>query len=222
VERAFAPATSQACADEARWITQQRTLRELAQPWVDAALDALAWLLGRTLLHPEEKALQEACELALSAEPDVGSLDYHAANVILDRNRQGPPLSFVDFPAVGVDWPARRLVQYGTATGSSSAGGGFVPALGPAAVRAYAGNAVALRSGGAARLAQEVDAHEVLLLATAAQSLAMCERGEAHPSRAAAWSNVRERRTQLLALLRRSLVSEGSAERLRAALRRRA
>ena len=62
-------------------------------------------------------ALRRTVALALGGEPDVGSLDYNARNVVLDEARGR--VTLVDFAATGVDWPERRLVQYATATGTT-------------------------------------------------------------------------------------------------------
>ena len=81
-------------------------------------------------------ALRRTVALALGGEPDVGSLDYNARNVVLDE--AGGRVTLVDFAATGVDWPERRLVQYATATGTTPGSmplgaGGAVPGAGAGA-----------------------------------------------------------------------------------------
>jgi hypothetical protein len=167
-------------------------------------------------------ALEATLRLALEAPPDAGSLDYNARNVVLWEATGGPAgasLAIVDFAASGVDWPARRLVQYGTATGAGVPGGTFRTVIGPGAVAAYAAAVAPLWEQQAAAVAQAVDAHDVLLLLTAAAGLASVAAGTAHPERAGAWADGEGRRRALLALLRRALLPSGPAEALRAALR---
>jgi hypothetical protein len=215
VEAAFAPL-------DARWQTQSggsaarvAALREQAAGWVAAAPAALAWLLGAHLDHTLKALLVAALAPATHSVPTLGSLDYNARNVVLDGDR----LSLIDFAAVGADWPERRFVQYGTAIGASLVDGGFASAIDAASVAAYAAEVAPLRGVPVADVAHRIDAHDLLLLLTAAHHLRMIEAGQAHPDRAAAWANVPRRRAQLLALLRRQLVSDGPAEDFRAQLR---
>jgi hypothetical protein len=214
VQAAFAPITARERQSE-RWDARCTALREQTMPWVEAAPDALAWLVGRALHSAELDALAATLRLALAAEPEVGSLDYHAANVICDGSR----VKFVDWPSVGCDWTERRLAQYATATGAGLPDGNFASALGPAAVRAYAQSSAVYREIDAEDVAQTVDAHEVLLLLTAAASLRMVAEGAAHAERAASWAKVPARRERLLRLLRRRLTLEGPVADLRALLR---
>ncbi len=185
-------------------------------------------------------ALRRTVALALGGEPDVGSLDYNARNVVLDE--AGGRVTLVDFAATGVDWPERRLVQYATATGTTPGsmplgaggavpgagaggapggrqGGTFRSALTAEAVRDYAALVAPRRGTGPAMVVAAVDAHEVLLLLLAAVGLRAVEAGTAHPERARAWSDVQGRREALLALLRRPLSGEGPAAGVRAAVR---
>ncbi|HEX2515233.1 MAG TPA: phosphotransferase, partial [Chloroflexota bacterium] len=90
------------------WDQQVAALRAQAGPWLAAAPQALAWLLqGRTGGGAGEgdgaDALRRTVALALEGEPDVGSLDYNARNVVLDE--AGGRVTLVDFAATGVDWP---------------------------------------------------------------------------------------------------------------------
>jgi hypothetical protein len=217
VEAAFTPMTAQARADRDRWHAQTSALRDLAAPWVEAAPLALAWLLGRELRASEDRMLRAVADAALGSEPEVGSLDYHAGNVMIDGER----LTFVDWPAIGVDWPERRLVQYGTATGTGLPTGNFATAIDLAAVREYACLVAERRGTTAKEVAQAVDAHDILLHLTAAASLKMVAEGTAHAERRAAWANVEARRVRLLQQLQRRLADDGPAEAFREALRAR-
>ena len=227
------------------WAQQVGALRAQAEPWLAAAPQALAWLLhaqGRTGGGEGDMAgaLRRTVALALGGEPDVGSLDYNARNVVLDE--AGGRVTLVDFAATGVDWPERRLVQYATATGTTPGsmplgaggavpgagaggapggrqGGTFRSALTAEAVRDYAALVAPGRGTGPAMVVAAVDAHEVLLLLLAAVGLRAVEAGTAHPERARAWSDVQGRREALLALLRRPLSGEGPAAGVRTAVR---
>jgi hypothetical protein len=211
------------------WDQQVAALRAQAAPWLAAAPQALGWLLqehsGHTGGGPERSgggeggvavALRRTAELALHGEPDVGSLDYNARNVVLDEARGR--VTLVDFAATGVDWPERRLVQYATATGGAQ-GGTFRSALTAEAVRDYAARVAPRRGVDPEVVVAAVDAHEVLLLLLAAVGLQAVEAGTAHPERARAWGDVRGRREALLTLLRRPLGGGGPGAELRAAVR---
>jgi hypothetical protein len=218
VEAAFGP-VSEGLRRQPEWGVRVAALREQAAPWAEAAPDALEWLLGGfgvgTRAGGAQRALGETVALALGGAPEVGSLDYNPRNVVLGRfgNRKGR-LTLVDFPATGVDWPERRLVQYATGTG-----GTFRSALGPAGVRAYAAAVAPRRGVDPDLVVATVDAHEVLLLLAAAAGLRAVAEGAAHPERAKAWRDVAGRREALLALLRRPVAGGGPAAAVRAAVR---
>ncbi len=210
VEAAFQPLTAAERDNPPGWEARVRALRAQAAPWIAAAPEALAWLLERTLDRQTQAWLNEALTLAADAEPSIGSLDYNAQNAVLDGRR----LTLLDFSAVGVDWPERRFVQYGTA-----AAGGFASAICPSSVRRYAALSAPLRSLDTAAVERLVDAHDLWLLLVAAQQLRAVAEGRAAAERAHAWRNVPERRQQLLRLLRRRLVRHGPAEAVRRRLR---
>lgn len=183
-------------------------LREAALPWVTAAPVALEWLVERRLLPDELAALEQACALALDSRPGLGSLDYNARNVVIGHLG----LRLIDFPSVGFDWTERRLCQYGTATRSR-----FACVLDVRAVARFARAMAPESLASQESVAQRVDAHAVLLLATAAAQLRLVAKGQAHSSRQEAWKDVEDRREQLRAMLRLPLAMTGPA----AALRRR-
>jgi hypothetical protein len=262
VERAFAPLTAGVRSRPDGWKAKLRALRAQAAPWIEAAQGALAWLLGHPPPPETAAALGATLRLARDAPADAGSLDYNARNVVLGETPErtpGDPVAgsapagqqpgapiIVDFAVAGVDWPARRFVQYGTATGTGrppgdragatrtegpAAGGhggstGRAPDTGtfqtvidPGAVQAYAAAVAPLWERDAAAVARAVDAHDVLLLLTAAAGLASVAARTAHPERAAAWADVTGRRERLLALLHRRLVDGGPADAFRAHFR---
>lgn len=220
VERAFAPATARLQADPDSWLPRCRALQAQTEPWAAGAAQGLAWLTGEPLSPSLTAALQSATALAMNAPPSAGCLDYNARNVVVDGVAGGTPrLALLDFSATGVDWPARRFVQYGTATGAGRRGGNFVSAIQPASTRAYAEAVAALWEADAPAVALTVDAHHLLLLLTAAQSLRAIASGAAHPERTRAWTDTAARRERLLTLLRRPLAPDGPAERVRARLR---
>ena len=228
----------------AGWEERVAALRAQAAPWADAAPDSLAWLLDDPAAGRELRpALEATAALAFAAVPDVGSLDYNATNVVVDA--RGRP-TVLDFAVTGVDWPERRLVQYGTGTGAGSApgapgapgaggapagaggatgagtgpGGPFRSALDRASVRRYAGLSAARRGQDSREIVATVDAHDVLLLLAAGAGVMAVARGTAHPERARAWADVDARRAALLRLLRRPLAAHGPAAALRTAIRR--
>jgi hypothetical protein len=209
VERAFASlATSRTNA--------LPTLRAQLTPWRDNATETLQWLFG-TAWSPEViRALEDTFSLAEASTPSVGSLDYHAHNVVLD----GPRLTMIDFGAVGFDWAARRLAQYAAATGAGRVDGTFLSVLGPAAVTQFADEVARVQGTDALLLAQTVDAHDAVLFLIAAAQLRLVLTGRSHPERATSWRNTESRRLHLQHLLRRSLTTDGPAERLRSLLRR--
>jgi hypothetical protein len=215
VEAALAPLGRRWLSDARGWRDRGQALRRQMEAWLSTAPQALAWLLGCPLSPPIEGALTAALDLAIRAEPSLGSLDYHARNVVVD----GPQLTLVDFAAVGADWPERRFVQYGTATGASSPAGTFASVISPASVRAFSAEVASHCAADPDEVQARIDAHEILLLVTAAQHLQAVEAGEAHVERAGAWRNVAERRAGLLALLRRRLAPTGPAATLRSLVR---
>jgi hypothetical protein len=193
-------------------------LRRQSAAWVAAAPAALEWLMGP---HPAGLGdvvldmLDAALACAVDAAPTLGSLDYNPRNVVVARGR----LFLVDFAAVGADWPERRFVQYGTGTGAGLPGGTFATVIGPAALRRFAAETCLPRGRTETAVRHAADAHDVLLLLTAAAELRLVAAGTAHPERIAAWGNVADRRQRLLELLLRRLSPDGPAERFRQGLR---
>ena len=170
------------------------------RPWAEALPEALIWLVGAS----HERLLHDTLVRAMACEPAAGSLDYNSRNVLVEES--GGRVWLIDFAATGFDWTERRLAQYALSAGAGLPNGVFRSALGTEACGTLAD------SGG-------VDAHEVILLLTAAEHLRQVETGGGHPERQRAWSNVAQRKTSLQALLRRPLAADGPAARLRAALR---
>jgi hypothetical protein len=166
--------------------------------WAEALPGALVWLSGAA----HERLVAAVLDRAAACEPEVGSLDYTARNVLVDAS--GERVWLIDFAATGFDWTERRLAQYALASGAGRRGGVFLSALSAEDCSSH-GDPTGL------------DAHEVVLLLTAAEHLRQVEAGQSHPDRASAWANVAERRASLLRLLRRPLAGYGPAAELRAA-----
>jgi len=206
VERALKPLGGASRARE----SATAALRTQFTPWLEAAPHAIGWLLNHPLSEQETQAFTAVADSALSCEPVAGSLDYHARNVVIGTDG----LRLVDFPTIGFDWSERRLAQYALATGN-----GFASALGEATAVSYARSAGSLRSIAPQEITRRVDAHDLLLIATAAVQLQLVDAGKAHPERAAAWPDVLHRRKQLRALLTRRLTQDGPAEAFRARFR---
>lgn len=224
VERAFAPATARLRADPASWLPRCRALQAQTEPWAAGAVQGLTWLTGAPPSQSLAEALNVAVALAMNTPPSAGSLDYNARNAVLNSVAgETPRLTLLDFSATGVDWPARRFVQYGTATGSGRRSGNFVSAIQRESTLAYAEAVAPTWGTDAPAVQQTVDAHDLLLLLTAAQTLRAIATGKAHPERARAWTGIgtdlSARRARLLSLLRRPLAPDGPAESVRARLR---
>ena len=97
----------------------------------------LAWLRGEQLSETESKLVDDAWnEIArciLNETLSLGSLDYNALNIIVDKNK----VSFIDFSSIGYDWRERRLVQYLTGLGAHKENGNFVGLLDKESVNFY-------------------------------------------------------------------------------------
>ena len=104
------------------------------------------------------------CSRLAAEEPSLGSTDYNARNVVVDR-RSGA-VSFIEFAKIGWDWPERRLVQYATGLGAG-AEGGFAGLLDRAAAGRYSSSA----RGDRARRAFALDGHHLLFHLNAAARL---------------------------------------------------
>lgn len=99
--------------------------------FVKDAVAAFDWLLARA----NQSTSQESAELRKAWDalydtlcegaPTFGTLDYNARNLILSDSRP----TYVDFSAVGWDWPERRIVQYFIALGAHHPEGNFVQTL---------------------------------------------------------------------------------------------
>ncbi|MBI3972469.1 MAG: hypothetical protein HY332_14405 [Chloroflexi bacterium] len=248
LEQGFAPLTAQTQSDRQSWEARVAALRTQSATWLEATPEALAWLFGRPLRAPAVRTVRAALEHAIDADPDIGSLDYNARNVVVVERG----LVIVDFAAVGVDWPERRFVQYGTATGSGAelAGddepppdanapesrghrstgetatdhapaGNFATVIGPASARHYAELTARWRQAEVRERLWLVDAHDLLLLCMAAGQLQLIATGQAVRQRARAWANVDARRERLRRLLTRRVAPDGPAAAARRALRTR-
>lgn len=145
----------------------------------------------------------------------IGSRDYNASNIMLCP--RGP--FFVDFSAIGGDWPERRMVGYLIATGAGRVRGNFVTALDQRAGRIYERLGADVWEGHAAGAL--LDAH---FLAAALYSIERLQRALTTPERPAsrvlleAWPNPDDRLSRLHDLAQTRLYPNPTADRLRSAL----
>ena len=174
-------------------------LRAQLAPWLASLPAAQRWLSGAS----DARLLAAVVQRALECPPEAGSLDYTARNVLVSA--AGGRVWLIDFAATGFDWTERRLAQYALSAGAGRPHGVFHSAL-----DATVCGALDDQTG--------IDAHEVVLLLTAAEHLRQVETGDAHDERSRAWGNVAERKASLFELLRRPLAGSGPAAELRAAL----
>ena len=136
----------------------------------------------------------------------VASLDYNARNAVTDASGKA---RFIDFSAVGWDWPERRFVQYVTGLGACRAGGRLVSPLTPELVNRYvrARSAASPGADGEA-VARAVDAHDLLFhLLVLARLLRAEDNPEAVESRLLrrVWDGPKDRRRQAILNLGRPL-----------------
>jgi hypothetical protein len=90
-----------------------------------AVFDHLMALTGLKT-SSESSAIQAAWDAVYDeireGTPTFGALDYNARNLLVDGSRP----TFLDFSAVGWDWPERRIAQYFVALGAHHPDGNFV------------------------------------------------------------------------------------------------
>ena len=181
---------------------------------VRSAARSVAEVSGRSPSAAEDAANElrrQVCESAWT----VGSRDYNASNIVLCS--KGP--FFVDFSAIGADWPERRLVGYLIATGPGRKDGNFTTALDQRAALIYErlGNAVwEGRPAGAL-----LDAHFLTAVLYSIKrlqnALTTPERPDSH-TLLKAWPNPDERLSRLNDLLQTRLYPNPTADSLRSAL----
>jgi hypothetical protein len=160
---------------------------------VPRARVGLAFLLEHA---PERRQAAEDLLAAVGDDlieraPTLGSVDYNARNVILDHDRGA--LGFIEFSAIGWDWPERRLVQYTTSLGAHRPAGCFAPLLDRASAAGFGEADADLRA---------LDGHRTVFLLNAAGLLAQALAGQADRSTLlAAWTDPNRRIRELLAEL---------------------
>jgi len=153
---------------------------------------------------------EELCAYLAKAPLTLGGLDCTPRNVLVE----GTELVFVDFSAIGLDWPERRLAQYAAAKGAWQKAGAFCSLLTHVDSQWYGGEA-GLEAG-------RVDAHHALLWATALRQVLEAQATWHDPAAmalAAAWGNLEARARQALDLLCSSLVPKSPAQPVRALVR---
>ncbi|MCY3802686.1 MAG: phosphotransferase [Chloroflexi bacterium] len=181
---------------------------------VRSAARSVAAASGRSTSAAEDAANElrrQVCEGAWT----VGSRDYNASNIVVCS--KGP--YFVDFSAIGADWPERRLVGYLIATGPGRKDGNFSTALDQRAGLIYErlGNTVwEGRPAGAL-----LDAHFLTAVLYSIERLQIAlttpERPDSH-TLLKAWPNPDERLSRLNELVHTRLYPNPTADRLRSAL----
>lgn len=104
--------------------------------FVKDAVAAVDWLLARAHQPTSQenielqKAWDALYDTICEGVPTFGTLDYNARNLILS----GSGSTYLDFSAVGWDWPERRIVQYFMALGAHHPEGNFVQTLSRTAI----------------------------------------------------------------------------------------
>ena len=179
-----------------------------------SAARAIAAALGRSPSAAEDAALELQRQVCAGVWT-VGSRDYNASNIVLCR--RGP--FFVDFSAIGADWPERRMVGYLIATGAGRQGGNFVTALDERAGQIYQRLGAEVWEGHTAGAL--LDAH---FLAAVLYSIARLQSALATPEQPESrvlletWPNPDKRLSRLNDLAHTRLYPNPTADRLRSAL----
>ena len=166
IEQAFADCRRELAPHVSPAASRQRLPAALSQAR-DGARDGMHRLLHRCGQAPGpalEELLGELCERLAGEEPSLGSTDYNARNVVVDRGSDA--VGFIEFAKIGWDWPERRLVQYATGLGAG-AEGGFAGLLDRTAAGQYASSA----PGDRARRGFALDGHHLLFHLNAAARL---------------------------------------------------
>lgn len=171
---------------------------DLEAAWQSAVTQARGGLA--LLLESAPKRRQTAEDLLaavgddlIERAPTLGSVDYNARNVVLDRDRGA--LGFIEFSAIGWDWPERRLVQYTTGLGAHRPAGRLAPLLDRASAAGFGEADADLRA---------LDGHRAVFLLNAAGMLAQALTGQGDRSALlAAWTDPNRRIRELLTELAR-------------------
>ena len=181
---------------------------------VRSAARVLAAASGRSPSTADAAALELQRQVCAGVWT-VGSRDYNASNIVLCP--RGP--FFVDFSAIGADWPERRMVGYLIATGARRENGNFITALDQHAARIYQRLSADIWEGHAAGAL--LDAH---FLAAALYSIERLQSALTAPERPESrtllesWRNPNERLSRLNELAHIRLYPNPTADRLRSAL----
>ena len=190
-------------------------LQDMLQTLLDQGrktLDYLAWLKGEPMHADQAGTLNEIWERLSSrlhrAAPTLGTLDYNARNIVVDR---GTP-TFIDFGSIGWDWGERRLVQSLNSLGANRTNGNFVSLLDREIVKEYAGQVAEHREvRSEPEIAALVDYHQLLFYLSIVhrllQSTAQPETGESKAT-LQAWGDPKARFRDALGLLTDSHLSE--------------
>ncbi len=199
--------------NESAWKSLVRETENVFE-FVKSAARAMAVDSGRSPSAAEDAAADLQRQVTEGVWT-IGSRDYNASNVLLSPD--GP--YFVDFSAIGADWPERRMVGYLIATGAGRKSGNFVTTLDERAARIYEHLGAAVWDGHAAGAL--LDAHFLAAILYSIERLARALRSLEEPESRTlleAWSNSDQRLLRLHDLARVRLFANPTADRLRSAL----
>jgi hypothetical protein len=199
--------------NESAWKSLVRETENVFE-FVKSAARAMAVDSGRSPSAAEDAAADLQRQVTEGVWT-IGSRDYNASNVLLSPD--GP--YFVDFSAIGADWPERRMVGYLIATGAGRKSGNFVTTLDERAARIYEHLGAAVWDGHAAGAL--LDAHFLAAILYSIERLARALRSLEEPESRTlleAWSNSDQRLLRLHDLARVRLLANPTADRLRSAL----
>ena len=175
-------------------------------------LDYLAWMKGEPMPSNQAGTLDAIWERMSDclhrATPTMGTLDYNARNIVIDRETP----TFIDFGSIGWDWGERRLVQSLNSLGTNRVGGNFVDLLDQEIVVEYAGHVAKRRKDfSETEIAAQVDYHQLLFyLSTIYRLLQLMVQPESAESKATlqAWGDPKARFQRALTLLTDARLSQ--------------
>ena len=190
-------------------------LQDMLQTLLDQGrktLDYLAWMKGEPMSPDQTTRLDTIWERLSNrlhrAAPTLGTLDYNARNIVVDRNMP----TFIDFGSIGWDWSERRLVQSLNSLGTNRTNGNFVSVLDWEIVEEYAAQVAEYREDWSkTEIAAQVDYHQLLFYLSIIHRLLQSTAQPDTPESKAtlqAWGDPQARFRRALELLTDSHLSE--------------
>lgn len=170
-----------------------------AHSGLDYLLNSSAASAPRADLHD---LLDRIVQHSGATAPTLGSTDYNARNIVVDRASRRP--SFIEFAKLGWDWPERRLVQYLTSLGGGHPNGRFHSLVNPNSAKWYARCA----GGDADDRILALDSHHILFHLNAAALLSKALETPQQPPHARLlqrWRQPQRRMQQLARALSQNL-----------------